>query len=369
MIINRRELLLGAGAIGLSAAAFMPGAHGATAKPLSVLVLGGTGFIGPHVVRTLLERGHEVILFNRGRSNTDLFPEAKRLVGDRDNGLDSLKTGQWDAVIDNSGYVPRHVKDSAALLHGRVGRYLFTSTVAVYDFENVETPYVPKSAGNPGSALAALAEPDSEDVGKYHGAFKVVCEKYVEDIYGEASTIVRPTYVAGPGDTTQCYTWWVERIHRGGDIIIPGGSGNSFGLIDVRDLAEFTVHLVETDQPGIYNASGPDGVMSYAGMLQAIRATTSSPVRFHWVDDEFLQAQGVDGGELPMWNMSRQLTGMLFENQSSIDAGMGFRTLADTAMATHEWHNSQSAENQVFTRAGLDPAKEAKVLAAWQAQS
>jgi len=363
--INRRELILGAAALGLSNAAL--GQDSSKSKrPMKVLVLGGTGFIGPHVVRRLLSRGHEVSIFNRGRSNTDLFPEAQKLIGDRDGGLESLATGEWDAVIDNSGYVPRHVKDSAALLKGRVGRYLFTSTVAVYDFENGDSPYIPKWAGNEGSPLAPLAEPESEDVGKYYGALKVVCEKHVQDIFGDASTIVRPTYVAGPGDTTQRYTWWVNRINRGGDIIIPGSADNTHGLVDVRDLAKFTVRLVEKDQPGIFNSSGPAGYMSYAGMLESIRAMTTSPVRFHRVDDAFLEEQGVDGRELPMWNRSRPTSGMLFENQSSIDAGHGFHKLAATARDTHTWHTSLPAEEQAFTRAGLDPDKEASVLAAWR---
>jgi 2'-hydroxyisoflavone reductase len=158
----------------------------------------------------------------------------------------------------------------------------------------------------------------------------------------------------------------VNRINRGGDIIIPGSADNTHGLVDVRDLAKFTVRLVEKDQPGIFNSSGPAGYMSYAGMLESIRATTTSPVRFHRVDDTFLEELGVDGRELPMWNRSRPTSGMLFENQSSIDAGHGFHKLAATARDTHAWHTSLPAEEQAFTRAGLDPDKEASVLAAWR---
>jgi len=367
MKINRRNLLLGLGAVGLGSMTKPRISLGASSsRPLKILVLGGTGFIGPHVVRHALSRGHEITLFNRGKTNTDLFPEARKLVGDRDGQLDALNTGEWDAVLDNSGYVPRHVKDSAELLKGRVGRYLFTSTVAVYDFDKPDIPMRPPIAGRHGSALAVLTEPDSEDVSKHYGALKVVCERYVGQAYGQDSTIVRPTYVAGPGDRTQRYTWWVERINRGGDIIVPGNADSSFAIIDVRDLAEFYIHLLETDQAGIFNASGPAGVLSYNGMLEGIRATTSSPVRFHHIDADFLEAQGVDGRELPMWTPEFRFQGEFIENQSSIEAGLKFRPLAETAVDTHEWHQSLTPEQQEFTRAGLATDKEVKVLAAWR---
>ena len=365
MTMNRRELLLTATVAGLGSLALSASFKLRAASPRSVLVLGGTGFIGPHLVRRLLERGHVVTLFNRGQTNTDLFPETSKLVGDRDGGLEALETGEWDVVIDNSGYVPRHVRDSAELLKGRVGRYLFTSTVAVYDFEDDVPPYVAPNAGNAGSPLRPVPDPASEDVSQYYGALKVLCEQYVNEIYGDAATIVRPTYVVGPGDTTQRYTWWVERIHRGGDIIVPGNADDSFGLIDVRDLADFVVQLVEDNRPGTYNASGPAGILSYAGMLESIRATTSNSVQFVRVDVDFLEQQDVNGRELPMWSAERGTRGVLFDNIPSIEAGLQFRTLADTAAATFDWYQSLPEAEKAFTRAGLNPEKEARILAAW----
>jgi 2'-hydroxyisoflavone reductase len=367
MNITRRDALIGL-AVGMGfAVAPAKLFAGATSRSLRILVLGGTGFIGPHVVQHALDRGHDVTLFNRGRTNTDMFPGVKKLVGDRDNGLAALEKGEWDVVLDNSGYVPRHVKDSAALLKDRVGRYLFTSSVSAYDFSKPELPLTPARNAKPGSPLAVLPEPGSEDVGKYYGALKVVAEKYVEEIYRERATIVRPTYVAGPGDRTQRFTWWVERINRGGDIIVPGNADGSFAIIDVRDLAEFYVTLLEADQSGIFNASGPAGVMTYAGMLDGIRATTNSSVSFHRIDEFFLQEQGVTGRELPMWNAGERGKTIPFENQSSIDVGLRFRTLAKTARDTHAWYQTLSSEQQKFSRAGLALDKEAKVLAAWRA--
>jgi 2'-hydroxyisoflavone reductase len=361
MPIDRREFMLRAGLLGIAATAGALPSRASSRQRL--LILGGTGFIGPHLVEQALARGHDVTLFNRGRTNTHLFPEAKRLVGDRDGGLDALKDGSWDVVIDNSGYVPRHVRDSAQLLEGRVGRYLFTSTVAVYDFVQPAFPYTV------GSPLAPLSEPGSEDVGRFYGPLKVLCEQAVNDVYGERATIVRPTYVCGPGDRTQRYTWWVDRVYRGGDILAPGDPLSGLGLIDVRDLAKFTIHLAEQGTPGTYNASGPAGVLSFAGMLDSIRATTGTPVRFHWVGADFLRERS-ESRELPLWNARAEgYHGLLFENQRSIDAGLTFTTLAKMARDTRAWHQSLPNEQQIFTRAGMAPEKEQAILAEWRKRS
>ena len=363
MELKRRELLLSAGALGLGSALGSSPLLARGQKPMKLLILGGTGFIGPHLVEQAMLRGHDVTIFNRGRSNTHLFPEVKKLVGDRDGGLDALKKGEWDAVLDNSGYVPRHVKDSAELLKGRVGRYLFTSTISVFDFENPEFPL------GVGSRLQVLSEPGSEDVGKHYGALKVICEEHVNKLFGSAATIVRPTYVVGPGDHTQRFTWWVVRTNRGGDMLAPGNPQAGATFIDVRDLAEFSLHLLERDTSGTYNAAGPPGAMSFGGMLAGIRATTNVPVRLHWMDAAFLAKHEVGGSELPMWmDIENPSGGPLIENQSSIDQGLDFRPLAQTASDTLEWHLSLPAERQEFTRAGLDPAKEKKVLTAWMAR-
>ncbi len=356
MKLDRRDLLKGA--VTLGAATLMSGAVAKT-KAMKILVLGGTGFIGPHFVESALARGHQITLFNRGRTNKEMFPAATKLVGDRDGGLDALKKGEWDVVLDNSGYVPRHVKDSASLLKGRVGRYLFTSSVAAYD---VVPDRLPMGAT---STLKVLAEPGSENVGKYYGDLKAVAEGYVTDIYGDAATIVRPTYVAGPGDGTQRFTWWVDRIHRGGDILAPGAPLASYSLIDVRDLAEFYLTLIENNTAGTFNAAGPAGTFNWGGLLNGIRATTSTEVRFHWADSKFLLSQNVNGRELPMWNPgSEAINSLLWEYETSVAAGLRFRSLATTAMDTRAWHRTLTTKQQLFTRAGIDSKKEAQVLAA-----
>jgi len=358
--IKRRELLLGLGVAGAGIALSPRFSNAQSKKNLKILVLGGTGYIGPHIVRRALERGHEVTLFNRGRSNTDLFPDIEKLVGDRDGGLDVLKTGHWDVVLDNSGYVPRLIRDSAELLKDRAGRYLFTSSVSAYDFTTGVFPLTPDSK------LNAWTDPDSEDVGKYYGEFKAQCERIVKEVYSDGAIIVRPTFIIGPGDKSQRFTWWVDRIYRGGDVLAPGNPDTSFDIIDVRDLAEVYIHLLEENHSGTFNVTGPAGRLSFGGMLNGIRATTNTPLNFHWVDAEFLQGQDLKGGELPMWwDLLDGVTEKLTENQSSIDAGLRYRPLSKTAIDTLAWHRQLPKDKQAFTRVGITPEKEARILAAW----
>jgi 2'-hydroxyisoflavone reductase len=358
--IKRRQLLLGLSAVGTGIALSSRVSTASNQKPLKILVLGGTGFIGPHIVRRALDRGHELTLFNRGRSNTDLFPDVEKLVGDRDRGLDALKSGRWDVVLDNSGYVPRHVKDSAEMLKDRVGRYLYTSSISAYDYTD---PVYPLAAG---SKLNPWTNPDSEETWSYYGEFKAQCERLVSEVYADRATLVRPTYIVGPGDKSERFTWWVERIYTGGEVLAPGIPQSSFDIIDVRDLADFYVQLLEDDRSGTFNASGPAGRFTYGAMLNGIRATTGNAVNLTWVDAKFLVDQGVDGREMPMWNEAEDgLLEKMIENQTSIEAGLKFRPFAETAMDTLIWHRQLPVEQQAFKRVGIDPEKETRVLAAW----
>jgi 2'-hydroxyisoflavone reductase len=358
--INRRKLLMSLGLAGISTMMSPRYSNAQGTKPLKILILGGTGFIGPHIVREALERGHEVTLFNRGRSNTHLFPEVKRLVGDRDGGLSALETGEWDVALDNSGYVPRQVEDSAKLLKNRVGTYLFTSSISAYDLSDPEFPLTKNSKLNP------WTNPDSEDVGKYYGEFKAQCERLVQATFGDRALIVRPTYIVGPGDKSERFTWWVDRVHRGGEVLAPGNPDTTFEIIDVRDLAGFYIRLLENAQTGTFNATGPAGRFSYGGMLKGIRATTSDAVNFTWVDSGFLTEQQVDWKEMPMFNSEEDgFIGIFSEQQSSIDAGLSYRPFTETVKDTLAWHRQLPPDKQVFTRAGIDPEKEASVLAAW----
>ncbi len=237
--MNRRELLLAAASLAMSTHV----ARGATAasRPgaLRILMLGGTGFIGPHFVREALSRGHALTLFNRGKRQPEPTPGVKTLYGDRDGKLEALESGEWDAVIDNSGYVPRHVRLSTQLLRERVKHYLFISTISVY--ADLSVPGVTEDA-----PLEKLADESVEKVdGTTYGGLKVLCERVVQEDFAGRNTIVRPTYIVGPGDHTDRFTYWPWRTSQGGEMLAPGTPADPIQYIDVGDLARFVVDCVE----------------------------------------------------------------------------------------------------------------------------
>jgi 2'-hydroxyisoflavone reductase len=350
------------GLAGLNTAASSTPTAGPTVKPMKLLILGGTGFIGPHMVQAALDHGHEVTIFNRGKSNPGLFPGVEELIGDRDGDLDSLKGRDWDAVIDNTGYVPRHVRDSADLLQGHVGRYLFTSTGSVYALNQERL--------DEDSKLLDVPEPDSEDVNKYYGELKVLCEQAVTERYGEAATIVRPHIVAGPGDKTDRYTYWPVRIDRGGEMICPGDPLNPVQYIDVRDLSGFCLHLVERNIPGIFNGAGP--CYSELGMqefIYAVRGVTSSKVEFTWIDEAFLAEHGIELFGFPLWiSVNSDYRGLARVGiERSVANGLTLRPLAVTALDTLEWFKAQPADRR--EKLNLNLERDAAVLQAWHART
>ena len=351
---------LGFGAVGLGAPQLeVPQAS----RPLDLLFLGGTGFIGPHQVRYALARGHQVTIFNRGRKSGLFGGAVEELVGDRDsqidNGLEALMGDRtWDAVIDNSGYVPRHVRDSTELLKGRCGRYLYISTVAVYDM--AKGPTFPEDG-----PLAPAPDPATEEVTwETYGPLKAECDRIVREILGDSCTVVRPSYIVGPGDTTDRFTYWVDRIHRGGDVLAPSQPGAIIQWVDVRDLCPWVVQLVERNVQGIYNAAGPSSEVTREGLMWGMRATTAAPVQFWWPDDALLDELEISP---PMLSTgSRNLTGegsIVFDNTASMQAGLDYRPLADSALATLEWWRLEPAERRAEPRGWISADKERAAIA------
>ena len=346
-----------AGALGLCAS----GLGAATRRPsrtaLDILILGGTGFIGPHQVNGALERGHNVTIFNRGRRGGVYGDRVEELIGNRDPKVDaglSVLEGdrEWDVVIDNSGYVPRHVRASAELLKGRCRRYLYISTVAVYDVDSAVDSFAENGP------LAPLADKSVEEVTwETYGPLKAECDRIVREVLGEAATVVRPAYILGPGDTTDRFTYWVERINKGGDVLGPSQRALSVQGVDVRDLTDFVFHAVENDIPGDFNAAGPP--YSREGMLWAIRGTTLEPVRFHWATPELVEEMELS---MPMmdWGRDRPVS---FGNEASIAAGMSYRPIAHTVVDTHVWWNEQPAERRENPRGWMSPEQEQEALA------
>ncbi|HSC09127.1 MAG TPA: NAD-dependent epimerase/dehydratase family protein [Steroidobacteraceae bacterium] len=341
-MMTRRESLKWAAA-GLGVLATGVGrAEPSASKPLNLLILGGTGFLGPHQVEHALARGHRITLFNRGRSGPGLYGDrVEVLIGNRDRRIDQGLTAlegarRWDAVIDNSGYLPRHVRDSATLLKDRVGRYLYVSTVAVYD----------PSGGaviDESSPLRSLPDPSLEEMSwANYGPQKAECDRVVRAMFGERATIVRPTYIVGPGDDTDRFTYWVERAAQGGDLLGPPEPEKELQWVDVRDLCPWIVSLAERNVAGVFTAAGPATPMSWEQTLKTLAIGSAQAAKFHWATAEVLEDLKI---ELPLVTPGRP--SRHFANEASRKAGLDYRPLPDTAKATLEWWRAQPEARRV----------------------
>lgn len=362
--MNRRE------AIGATTAAalaiFASGRALGADKPKRILILGGTGFIGPHIVNACRDRGHTLTLFNRGKRNPTLFADLETRLGDRNGKLESLQDGEWDVVIDNSGYVPRHVELSATLLEPRVGRYIFVSSISAY--ADLKTPGITEDY-----ATAKLADPAVEEVNEEtYGGLKALCEQAVEQTYGKRATIIRPTYIVGPGDPTDRFTYWPARVARGGPMLAPGRPANPVQFIDVRDLADFMRRCVEQDISGRFNACNPPRSVSIGALLDTAKKVSGSDAELVWADEAFLAANGVlETGELPIWppTEGEYAGAALVECARAVAAGLRFTPLEKTVADTLAWHRTRPPEQQRTLRAGLSPEREAELLAKLKLQS
>src|SRR5262245_31624396 len=264
---------------------------------MKLLILGGTLFLGRHLIEAALARGHTLTLFNRGQTNPDLFPDVEKLRGDRGGNLDALAKRRWDAVIDTSGYVSHKVRASAERLADAVDLYVFISSISVYsDFSR---PGLDETA--PVARLAAGVTEDEGD-GETYGARKVLCEEAVRKILPDQTLIVRPGIIVGPHDPLGRFTYWVRRVAQGGEVLAPAPPDAAIQLIDVRDLARWIIQLVEQKRAGIFNATGPERPLTFRQMLETCAAAAGSQAQFSWVDEPFLLGQGVKPySDLPLW--------------------------------------------------------------------
>ncbi|MDP9373627.1 MAG: SDR family oxidoreductase [Chloroflexota bacterium] len=327
---------------------------------MKLLILGGTLFLGRHLVDVALARGHEVTLFNRGRTAPDLFPDLERLRGDRDGDLAALRGRRWDAVVDTSGRLPRHVRASAGTLAGGVARYIFISTISVY--AGFSRPGMDESA-----PTGTLADEESEEqTGATYGPLKALCEREAEAAMPGRTLVLRPGLIVGPHDPTDRFTYWPRRVARGGEVLAPGRPDRPVQFIDARDLAGWAVRMAETGGTGVYNATGPADPLTLGRLLDACNEVGGGDARFTWVDEGFLLAEGVGPWmELPLWVPDTpEMAGFAaVDCRKAIAAGLTFRPLADTIRATLDWDATRSSNHE--WRAGLAPAREAHLLAAW----
>ncbi len=360
--MNRREVIkIGAAT---AAAALVNGVAGAQTKPLRVLILGGTGFIGPHMIEALRKRGHEVTLFNNDKLSKAKFPDLESLFGDRDGDIAALRGRDWDVVVDNSGYVPRIVKISAQALKDHVRHYVYISSISAY--ADLSKPGIDES-----SPLATLKDPKVEKVtSETYGGLKVACEKVITDTYGQQHcTIIRPSYIVGPGDSTDRFTYWPVRVSRGGEMLAPGSAADPVQFIDVRDLANFTRDCVEQRHTGAYNICIPPRQVTMGEVLEVSRKVSKADTQFTWVDAQFLTDEKLaPGPEIPIWaSPSGQNGGIaLVKSDRAVAKGLKFRPLETTVRDTLAWHAARPPEEREKLKAGLTPEREREILKKWK---
>ncbi|QNN77349.1 NAD-dependent epimerase/dehydratase family protein [Pseudoxanthomonas mexicana] len=345
---------------------------GKAAKPLNILILGGTGFTGPFQVEYALKRGHKVTLFNRGKRPSPEWPAAvEQLHGDRNTGdLAALKGRKWDVCIDNPTSLPFWVRDAGQVLKGNVGHYLFISTISVYADGS-------KPGINENSPLAqykgkdAMAETQQTlraDIENLYGPLKALSEAEAHKQFGKNVTIVRPGYIVGPRDETDRFTYWPHRVAQGGEILVPGDGNDPIQIIDGRDLGEWMIRLAEVGTTGTFNACGPDYPLSMDAMLYGCQAVTGGGMTLTHVSPAFLDEQQVG---LPIWVPSKDNPYAGYgavSNERAIAAGLTFRPLATTVQDLLAWFHSLPAERQAKLGAGITREKEAELLKAWHAR-
>lgn len=325
---------------------------------LNLLILGGTGFIGPHLVRHAVARGHRVTIFTRGRHQAELPNEVARLTGDRNGHLEALVGKTFDAVVDDSATNPDWVRQSAQLLRDSAGGYLFTSSTGV------DYPYLKRGLDETVAPHLDVADPKDES--ETYGVAKARCERQVREAFGDRALIVRPTYIVGPGDTSDRFPYWPVRLARGGEVLAPGRRDDPVQIIDVRDLAEWMVRLLEERRSGVFNAAGPRDVLTMPRFLEEAKAALDADVKFTWVDDyAFLAEQKIDEA-IPWARLEGNDDGMMsISNRKAIAAGLTFRPLAATVRDTLAWWSTVPETRRAAPKFTITPQKEAEALAAW----
>lgn len=364
--MKRREFLLGAGALGaggaLSPLPFATAATAASPASKRLLILGGTGFIGPPMLEYAVNRGHEVTIFTRGNREPSIAG-IEHLVGDRNDDLSALEGREWDVVLDNNARDYRWVQRTTELLKDAVDQYVFVSSISAYAGEALGYEFTEDAPVAGVTVDSPLAEPPEGFVmGEEleYGPTKAMSEQIIEAAFPGRTTIVRPGFIVGPGDPTDRFTYWPARIHAGGEVLAPGDGNDPVQVIDVRDLTEWIVRLAEGGTAGVFNGVGISAPMSMAEMVYGIRAVTASDVRFTWVPIPFLKEQNVQPySDMPIWIPNDPLS--VVDNSNAKAAGLTFRPLATTAADTLAWH----LERGKAIEFGISREREAEVLAAW----
>lgn len=319
------------------------------AKSLSILILGGTSFLGPHQIKYALERGHKVSIFTRGKTkpnvNTKVFENVEHLVGDRENNLSALKNRSWDIVIDNSGRKAIWTKHTAQLLKKTCKTYIYTSSTGVY------FPYRKANFKEHDNVLLKIPENIEDEMLQMeydYGVMKAKSEHEAIKAFGEENTvIVRPTYMFGPGDKTDRFIHWPIRLARKGEILVPGKKNDPVQYIDVRDVAEFMIRLAEKKIVGIFNAVGPRSKESISNFITNVKNTFDVTNEFIYIDDyDFLKKNKIY--YIIPWIMQDKYNfgSARINNSLAIENGLEFRDLKTSILETHEWWYSDNLSDE-----------------------
>jgi 2'-hydroxyisoflavone reductase len=325
---------------------------------MKILVIGGTVFVGRHIVQAALNRGHEVTLLNRGKASPELFPDAEKLCGDRTKTMHALHGRSWDVVIDTCGYLPRVVEKSVEALKSACNQYVYISSGSVYKDKS-------KIGIAEDDEILIPRDFDAEEMtGETYGELKAGCESVVRQTFADMALIVRPGLVVGPHDSTDRFTYWPVRIAAGDKVLAPGKPHRQVQFIDARDLADFTILMTERKSGGVYNAIGPDYPLSMSQLLGECKLVTASNADFIWVSDDKLLSEGVDPWmDLPLWiPEGSEERGFLYrDNSKAIAAGLRFRPLRESIADTLQWWQKERIGSDL--KAGISREREAEVLA------
>ena len=376
---NRREFLGMSTALGLSPilnSSFLRPSEPVkpSAKKLKILILGGTSFLGPHQIAYALKRGHEISTFTRGKTvpkiHPELFSQVERLVGDRENDLEALKNRKWDAVIDNSGRRVKWTEDTAKLLKDQVELYMYTSSISVY------YPFTGSDFSESRELVLKVPDDTPEDEKRTfeYGVMKANSERAALKEFGtDRSILVRPTLIVGPGDRTDRFPYWVARLEKGGDIIIPGSKEEVVQYIDVRDLGEWMIRLLENKNTGTYNGSGPGFQMTTNAFVHGIHANFNSPVKYTQIDDvDFLEANGLIAIQPWVIQLPKYAGMSMSDNSKAVQSGLTYRPLSETVHATTDWWYSdavsQERRDNILNGERSLMTRENDILSNWRAK-
>ncbi len=369
---------------------------------MKLLILGGTRFVGRHLVTAALARNHEITLFNRGKHSSEALSDVETIQGDRNSDLSKLQGRRWDAVIDTCGYLPRTVRASAEFLSTSVDSYVFISSQSVYRNsasqaearasaraslalphgrapacsalsvagidETAPLSTLTQEQLDEANAIDALGQTSAVTYGKLYGGLKALCEQAIEEVMPRRALIIRPGLIVGPYDYTDRFTYWVVRVAHGGEVLAPARPERYVQFIDARDLAKWIVNMIERGERGIYNANGLPERLTMAGLLEECRIAIDSDASFTWVSEDFLLQEKVAAwSEMPLWlpeEAAPHLKGFMFiKSDKAVGAGLRFRPLRDTIEDTLIWHTTDCLDGEL--KAGIARGKEEELLRKW----